>query len=124
MLLAAYSLGDVILSLLWIFLLVLWFFLIITIFMDLWARDDLSGWAKALWVLGIIILPLIGILIYLIARPKPSAEDMAAAQAEYDDYQAGVATSQADELAKIEKLHQDGTITDDEYQEMRRKAMA
>jgi len=124
MLLAAYSLGDVLLSMLWIFLLVLWFFLVITIFMDLWARDDLSGWAKALWVVGIILFPFIGILIYLIARPKPSEVEIAAAQAEAVDYQTAVQTSQADELAKIRKLHDAGTITDDEYATMKRKAMA
>ena len=61
----------------WVFLLAIWFYLLIVVFMDLFSRHDLSGWAKAAWTIGIIIFPLIGILIYLITRPKPTPEEVA-----------------------------------------------
>jgi hypothetical protein len=73
LLLADFTLGDLLVSMVAFFFLVLAIWLFIAIFGDIFTRPDLSGWAKAGWVLLIFILPVIGILIYLIARP-PEAE--------------------------------------------------
>jgi len=113
----------VILSLLWLFLLVLWFWILITVFIDIFRREDLSGWAKAGWTILIIFIPLIGILIYLIVRPKNLEQD----QREAEAYQAAARRqsgySSADEIQKLSDLHAQGTISDEEFEEMKKKAM-
>ena len=102
----------------WVFLLALWFYLLIVIFMDLFSRHDLSGWAKAAWTIGIIIFPLIGILIYLITRPKPTPEEVAEAQAA-EARAAGVTA--ADQLTQISALHDQGKLSDEEYAAEKKK---
>lgn len=109
--LADFTLGDLLWSLLVIFLFVIWFYLLIVIFTDLFSRD-MSGWAKAAWVIGIIIFPFLGILIYLIARPKPTDEEIAAAQREQMT-SAGIST--ADQLTQLSALHDQGKISDEEF---------
>jgi uncharacterized membrane protein len=103
-----------------------WFMLIwmfIAVFADIFRRDDLSGGAKAGWIILIFILPLIGILIYMIARPKMTEQDkremeqMQEAQRRVEGYSA------ADEVAKLAALRDEGKITPEEYEEMKRKAM-
>src|SRR5262245_19724724 len=66
--------GQVFLSMLWFFLFVIWIWLLIVVFSDLFRSHDLSGWSKALWVIGIIILPYLGVLLYLIVRGHKMAE--------------------------------------------------
>jgi len=93
------------------------------VFADLFRRNDLSGWAKAGWLLLIFILPFFGILIYLIARPKMTEqdkEDMARMQ-EAERRVSGY--SPADEVAKLSKLRDEGKITAEEYEEMKKRAM-
>lgn len=102
----------------WVFLLALWFYLLIVIFMDLFSRHDLSGWAKAAWTIGIIIFPLVGILIYLITRPKPTPEEVAEAQAA-EARAAGVTA--ADQLTQISALHDQGKLSDEEYAAEKKK---
>ena len=102
----------------WVFLLAIWFYLLIVVFMDLFSRHDLSGWAKAAWTIGIIIFPLIGILIYLITRPKPTAEEVAEAQAA-EARAAGVTA--ADQLTQMSALHDQGKLTDEEYAAEKKK---
>jgi len=109
--LADFTLGDLLWSLLVIFLFVIWFYLLIVIFTDLFSRD-MSGWAKAAWVIGIIIFPFLGILIYLIARPKPTDEEIAATQREQMTA-AGIST--ADQLTQLSALHDQGKISDEEF---------
>ena len=65
--------GEVFLSLLWFFMFFIWIWLLIVVFSDLFRSHDLSGWAKAAWVIGIIILPYLGVLVYLIARGRQDA---------------------------------------------------
>lgn len=103
-----------------------WFMLIwmfIGVFADIFRRDDLSGWGKAGWLLLIFIVPLLGILIYLIARPKMTAQDkeMMAAMQERERRVSGY--SAADEVAKLAKLRDEGKITAEEYEQMKRQAM-
>jgi type VI protein secretion system component VasK len=119
MILADFSLGDALLTVLWIFLLAIWFWLLIVIFADIFGRD-MSGWAKAGWVVLIIIMPLLGILIYLIARPKPTDEEIAAAQAQQ---RAAAGVSNAEELEKLSALHDQGKLTDDEFNKEKAKIL-
>jgi hypothetical protein len=103
-----------------------WFMLIwifIGVFADLFRRNDLSGWAKAGWLLLIFIIPLLGILIYLIARPKMTEQDkeMMAAMQERERRANGY--SAADEVAKLAKLRDEGKITAEEFERMKQQAM-
>lgn len=109
--LADFTLGDLLWSLLVIFLFVIWFYLLIVIFTDLFSRD-MSGWAKAAWVIGIIIVPFLGILIYLIVRPKPTEEEVAAARR---DQMTAAGISTADQLSQLSALHDQGKISDEEF---------
>ena len=103
-----------------------WFMLIwmfIGVFADIFRRNDLSGGAKAGWLLLIFIVPLFGILIYLIARPKMTAQDkeMMAAMQERERRVSGY--SAADEVAKLAKLRDEGKITAEEYEKMKQQAL-
>ena len=115
------------------FLWVLWFWLLITVFIDLFRRDDLSGWMKALWVVFVIVLPYIGVLVYLIAYGRTMAErrnrDVQAAQAQLDDRIRTVAGSSngagpAAEIEKASQLLNSGAITQAEFDAIKQKALA
>ncbi|MGI5834907.1 MAG: SHOCT domain-containing protein [Chloroflexota bacterium] len=103
-------------DLLWFFFIVvpltlLWIFTMV----DVFSRPDLSGWAKALWVVAIIVLPWLGVLVYLIARP-PTVAGVFAQPAPYPAGRPTVPTSIADELEKLSRLEREGIITDQEYE--------
>ncbi len=117
------------------FLWVLWFWLLITVFIDLFRRDDMSGWMKALWAVFVIVLPYIGVLVYLIAYGRSMAErrnrEVQAAQAQLDDRIRTVASSggsngsgPASEIAKANQLLSSGAITQAEYDQIKQKALA
>ena len=114
---------DVVLWMLWFFLLVIFFWLLITIFADIFRRDDISGWGKAGWTLLIIFLPFLGILIYLIARPKMTEQDKRMLEEAEAAQRRSAGYSSAEEIAKLKQLHNDGVLSDEEYEEMKRKAM-
>lgn len=114
---------DVVLWMLWFFLLVIWFWLLITIFADIFRRDDISGWGKAGWTVLIIFLPFLGILIYLIARPRMTEQDQRMMEEAEAQQRRLEGYSSADEIAKLKRLHNEGAISDAEYEEMKRKAM-
>ena len=99
----------------------IWMF--ITIFADIFRRDDLSGGAKAGWIILIVLVPFLGILIYMIARPKMTEQDkemLAAAQEQRRRLQG---YSAADEIAKLATLRDEGRITPEEYEAMKAKAL-
>ncbi len=103
-----------------------WFMLIwifIGVFADLFRRNDLSGWAKAGWLVLIFIIPFIGILIYLIARPKMTAQDKEMIQTAQERERRATGYSAADEVAKLAKLRDEGKITAEEYESMKQQAM-
>jgi len=99
----------------------IWIF--IAIFADIFRRDDLSGWAKTGWIVLIFIIPLIGVLIYVIARPKMTEQDKRMMEEAQTRERRASGYSSADELAKLAELHKSGSITDEEYAELKRKAM-
>jgi hypothetical protein len=107
-----------------IFLWVVFFWFVIRIFADIFHRENLSGWGKAGWTVLIIILPLIGILIYLIARPKNTEQDQRdSAQAQAA--QARVAGGSAvDDIAKAQALLDKGAISQAEFDALKAKALA
>ncbi len=109
------------------FVIVIW--LLIVVFIDIFRSHDLSGWAKALWVIFVIILPLLGILVYLIARGGKMHE-RAAAEARRDQealdtaVRQASATTNADELAKLSTLKEQGVLTDAEFEAQKQKLLA
>ena len=105
-----------------IFAFVVWFWLIVVIYRDLFRRHDISGWAKALWVLALILTSYIGILAYLITQAKGMAErDAQQAQHARDELRNIVGSSVADEISKLDQLKKSGSITDAEYGRLRTK---
>jgi len=107
-----------------IFIFVLWFWLLITVFGDLFRRHDISGWAKAIWVIALIIFPYIGIFVYLISQHRGMAErQQQRAQQARDELRQVVGYSAADEIEKLERLKSSGTITNEEYMRLRARAV-
>ena len=99
----------------------IWIF--ISIFGDIFRRNDLSGGAKAGWIILIVILPLLGCLIYMIARPAMTEQDRQMA-AEYEEQQRRLTDySAADEIEKLAKLRDAGELTAEEYESAKRRAM-
>ncbi len=100
----------------------IWIF--IALISDVIRRDDLSGGGKALWIIFMVILPFLGCLVYIIVRPKVTAQDVRmAAQAEAAQ-RAAAGVSTADELAKLSQLRSQGVINDAEYEDLKKKALA
>ena len=123
------SLLDVFWAMLWFFLFFIWIWLLISIFADIF-RSKMNGFAKAMWILFVIILPFLGVLVYLIAngddmqnRSIKQATDSQAAQAAYIQSVAGSGSS-ADELEKLKGLHDQGVLTDDEYAAQKQKVLS
>jgi hypothetical protein len=128
--LAVYSFGDVMWSMLVFFMWILWFWLLFTVFGDLFSRHDIGGWGKAGWTVFVIILPFLGVFIYMIAEGKSMGERAArraqAQQTQMDDYVRTVAStdSSADQIAKSKQLLDAGTITQAEFDQLKAKALA
>lgn len=126
----AYSFGQVMWSMFVFFMWILWFWLLFTVFGDLFSRHDISGWAKAGWSVFVIILPFLGVFIYLIAEGKSMGERAAsraqAQQAQVDNYVRSVASSDsgAEQIAKGKQLLDSGAITQAEFEQLKAKALA
>ena len=128
---AEWHLGEVFLSFLYFALFFIFIWLLITVFADLFRSHDLSGWAKALWVIGIIVMPYLGILIYLIARGSSmherSVQQMKQADTQFRQYvqqTAGAGGGVADELARLGDLKARGVITEEDFQQAKAKVLA
>ena len=112
-----------------IFLWVIWFWILITIIIDIFRSHDLSGWAKALWFIFILFLPLIGVLVYLIARGgkmhEHAARDAQLQEQQFRSYvqKAAGSASPADQLAKLADLRDRGVITEQEFQQGKAKIL-
>ncbi|HSK16370.1 MAG TPA: SHOCT domain-containing protein [Gaiellaceae bacterium] len=123
MLLAETSFLDVFWWMLVVFFWITFFWIFIALFADIIRRDDHSGWAKAGWILLLVALPFLGALIYIIARPKVTPQDVRMA-AEAEAAQRAVSgVSTADELAKLAQLREQGVLSEQEYEELKRKAL-
>jgi len=101
-----------------VFVVLIW--LLYIVFSDLFRRRDISGWGKALWVIGVVLFPYIGVLAYMIVESKGMAEraDQQAQQTQ-DEVRRVVGFSVADEIKKLDELKKSGSITDQEYARLR-----
>ena len=126
--LAVYDLGDLLWSMFVFFAWIIFFWLLFILFGHLFRRHTVSGWGKAGWTIFVILLPYLGVLIYLIANGKGMAErNMAAAQAaqsQTDQYIRSVAGGSADQIAQAKALLDSGAITQAEFEQMKAKALA
>ena len=117
-------------TILMIFLWIIWFWILITIIIDIFRSHDLSGWAKALWFVFILFLPLVGVLVYLIARGgKMHEHQVRQAQLQEEQLrgyvqQAAGSQSSADQLAKLADLRDRGVITAEEFDREKAKILA
>ena len=121
--LAEWTFGDTLWAMLVFFFWFMAIWIFIGIFADIFRRNDVSGWGKAGWLLLIFVLPFLGALIYLIARPKMTAQDKEEMEKMQEVQRRISGYSPADELAKLAKLRDEGAITAEEYEQMKRKAM-
>jgi predicted PurR-regulated permease PerM len=127
---ADYPFLDILGTMFVFFLWAAWFWMLITVFADLFRRHDLSGWAKAAWSFFVIVLPFLGVFVYLIAQgghmAERSAAEAQARRAEFDDYVRKVSPNggATDQIANAKKLLDEGAIDRTEYEQIKRKALA
>jgi Mn2+/Fe2+ NRAMP family transporter len=125
---ADYPFMDVFWSMIIFFCWVIWIWVVVTVLIDVFRRDDISGWLKALWVVLVVILPWLGVLIYLIANHK-GMQERSVRQAQeqkqaFDSYVREAAGGSADQIAKAKELLESGAITQDEFDRLKAKALA
>ena len=125
---ADYPFGEVFWTIVVFFAWVAWFWVVITVFADLFRRHDISGWGKAAWVVFVIVVPFLGVLIYLIAqhdgmrdRSMKQAQEQKAAM---DAYVRDTAGGSATEIAKAKELLDAGTISQTEFDSIKAKAVS
>jgi hypothetical protein len=137
--LATFTFGDALLSILEIGFLILWIWVAITVVADIFRSHDLSNWAKALWILFIIVFPLIGVFGYLLIRGHKLHEHQAEDRAQYEAFRAfthrdesgaagaqagaGAAGSHADDLQKLADLKDRGVLSDEEFERAKAKVL-
>ena len=128
----SYPLLGVFWSMLWFFLFIVWIWLLIVVFADIFRSHDIGGLAKALWVIFVIVLPFLGVFVYLIARggkmqehAVQQAKDQDQAMRSYiQDVQASSGGGTADQLAKLADLKNQGVLTDAEFEAQKAKILA
>jgi hypothetical protein len=119
-------------TILWFFLWVAWLFLLFRVIFDIFRSKDLGGWGKAIWAIFVVIIPWLGVLVYLIARGRGMTDrDLEQAQAHQDAFKQYVqqtagsgGPSTADELAKLSELKASGVLTDAEFNTQKAKLLA
>ena len=125
-----YPLLNAFLTMLYLFIWILWIFLVVRIIFDIFRSRDLGGWGKAGWLLFVIILPFLGVLVYVLVRGgKMHERDIAQAKAQNEAFQAYVrdaagTQNSADQLAKLADLKQRGVISDQEFEAEKAKILA
>ena len=118
-------------TLLWIVLWVVWLFILFRVVFDIFRSDDLSGWGKALWLIFVILLPYLGVFVYIIARGRSMGDrDVREAKARQESFDAYVRDAAApgggtaEELTKLADLKDRGVITDAEFEQQKAKLLA
>ena len=127
-----YPILDFFLTMLYFFLFIIWIWLLIMVFVDIFRSHDMGGLAKALWVIFVIVLPFLGVFVYLIARGSKmherAAQQAAEQQKAFDAYVKQAAgtegTDTADQLSKLADLKSQGVITDAEFDAQKSKILA
>jgi Phospholipase_D-nuclease N-terminal/Short C-terminal domain len=127
---SSYPFLSVMWTMLVFFAWVIWFWLLITVFIDVFRRHDIGGGMKVLWVIFVIVLPYLGVLVYLFAEHKGMADRnmqrVQAEQAQMDSYVQSVAAQSdpAEQIAKAKGLLDSGSITQAEFDQLKQKALA
>jgi hypothetical protein len=125
---ADYPFLDILWTMFIFFLFVIWIWILITVFVDIFRRKDTSGFSKALWIIFVIVLPYLGVLIYLIANHEGMADrnmaQMQRQQEQTDAYIKSVAGGSAAEIEKAKGLLDSGAITQAEFDTLKQKALA
>jgi ABC-type multidrug transport system fused ATPase/permease subunit len=132
MLASSYPILDIFLTTLYFFIFIIWIWLLFMVFIDIFRSHDMSGWAKALWVILIIVMPYLGVLVYLIARGgkmhERAAQQAALQQKAFDQYVKQTAgtpgESTTDQLHKLADLKSKGILTDAEFETQKTKILA
>ena len=132
MIASSYPILDAFLTMLYFFLFIIWIWLLIMVFVDIFRSQDIGGWAKALWVIFVIILPFLGVFVYLLARGgkmhERAAADAAQQQKAFDSYVRQAAGTEgadtASQLSKLADLKAQGVITDAEFEAQKAKVLA
>jgi len=127
-----YPVLDAFLTILYFFLFFIWIWLLVMVFFDIFRSHDMGGFAKAMWVIFIIILPFLGVFVYLIARGgsmhERQAQQAARQKAAFDDYVRQTAGSEgsdtASQLSKLADLKSQGVLTEEEFQAQKAKLLA
>ena len=129
MVLADVHLSDIIWSMLWLFFLFIWIMILVQVLIDLFRDHEMSGVAKALWVIALVFLPFITVFVYIIARGSHMAErnmkQQQALQQQMDSYVKSVSpsTGAAEQIEKAKALLDAGTITQAEFDQLKAKAL-
>ena len=125
---ADYPFLDVLWTMILFFCWVAWIWIVITVFIDVFRRDDIGGWGKAAWVVFVIVVPFLGVLVYLIAQHdgmrERSVRQARAQKQEFDQYVSEAAGGSAAEIAQAKQLLDAGTITQDEFDKIKAKALS
>jgi Phospholipase_D-nuclease N-terminal/Short C-terminal domain len=127
---ADYPFLDVFWTMIIFFMWVVWIWILVTVLLDVFRRHDIGGWGKAAWTLFMIVLPFLGVFIYLITQGKQMAErraaEVQATQASFDSYVRNVAaeSSPSDQIARGKELLDSGAIDQAEFEALKRKALA
>ena len=128
MLAADYPFLDILWTMFIFFLFIIWIWILITVFVDIFRRKDTSGFSKAIWIVFLILIPFLGVLIYLIVNHDGMADrNLAAMQAQKsatDDYIRSVSGGAAGEIEKAKGLLDSGAITQSEFDAIKQKALA
>jgi len=125
---ADYPFLDVLWTIIVFFAWVAWIWIAITVLVDVFRRDDIGGWGKAAWVVFVIVLPFIGVLIYLITQhdgmQKRSTREAQAQKSAFDQYIRDAAGGSATEIAKAKELLDAGTISQADFDRIKTKALS
>jgi len=133
MLASDYPILDIFLTMLYFFLFFIWIWLLITVFVDIFRSHDMSGGIKALWCVFVVIMPFLGVFVYLIARGgkmhERAAAEAAQQQKQFDTYikqtaGAGGGTDTASQLSKLADLKSQGVLSDAEFEAQKAKVLA
>jgi len=129
-----YPLLDVFFTTMWVFLWILWFFLLFRVLTDLFRDDEVSGWGKAGWAVFLVVLPFLGVFVYLVTRGKGmgrrEAEHARRSEQEFREYVRGAAAETtweagpSQELERLARLREHGDISEAEYERLKEKVMA
>jgi type VI protein secretion system component VasK len=127
---AEFGTGQVLWSMFWFFLFFIWIWLLIVVFGDIFRSRDLSGWAKALWTIFVVVLPYLGVFVYLIARghkmqehAEQAAQDQDAAMRRYVQEVGASNGDAASQISRLADLRDRGVISEEEFQRGKAKAL-